>query len=136
MFLKFLGKYKDFGQLLSRLGIGFMYICVHGFPKLMGGPETWVRLGKAMPAIPHVPVVFWGFMAGWSEFFGGICLVLGLLFRPACVFLMMVMAVAAHKEYTGVLFDAAWPLENGLFLLGLLFIGPGKYSIDAKLGKT
>ena len=34
-----LGKYKDFGLLIMRVGLGVMMI-VHGFPKMMGGVET------------------------------------------------------------------------------------------------
>lgn len=136
MFLRFLGKYKDFGQLLSRLGVGFMYVYLHGGPKLLAGPAQWEKIGGAIHylGITFAPT-FFGLMAGLAEFLGGICLILGLLFRPACVFLIFTMIVAAASELPHGLFDAAWPMENGLFLLGLLFIGPGKYSIDAKLGK-
>ena len=47
MILSSLERYRDFGLLLLRIGLGAMFIW-HGAPKLVGGPETWTRLGGAM----------------------------------------------------------------------------------------
>jgi len=138
MFLKFVGKYRDFGLLLTRLGIGFLYVYLHGGPKLLGGPAKWAEVGKAVGALGiHFAPTFWGFMAAFAETAGGICLILGFVFRPACLFLISTMFVAASMSLDkGGLFDAAWPIENALFLIGLFFVGPGKYSVDSKLNKV
>ena len=129
---KFLGKYKDLGLFLLRVGIGVMFL-FHGTPKLLGGPDKWSSIGTAMQylGIHAVPVV-WGFAAAASEFFGGVFLILGLFFRPACFFLAVTMAVAAsmHLGRGEGLMTASHAIENGIFFLGLLFIGPGRYSID------
>ena len=134
MKLIFLGKYSDFGLLLLRVGIGVMYL-YHGFPKITGGPEKWVKLGSAMQfvGVSAIPV-FWGFMAAASEFGGALLLITGLFFRPACVFLAMTMAVAAsmHLGKGDGLQVASHAIENGVMFIGLLFIGPGKYSLDRK----
>ncbi len=95
MILTFLNKYRDVGLLILRVGFGIMFM-FHGAPKLFGGPERWGKLGAAMGnfGIDFLPA-FWGFMASFSEFFGGILLILGLFFRPACILLTLTMIVAA-----------------------------------------
>lgn len=136
--LKLLTKYFiDIGQLMLRLGIGSMFI-YHGAPKIFGGPEKWEKLGMAMTSvgIDFMPV-FWGFMASCSEFFGALCLILGLFFRPAVSFMAITMAVAASMHLTrgdgfGV---ASHAIENGILFLSLIIIGPGKYALDEKLIK-
>ncbi|MEK6673365.1 MAG: DoxX family protein [Nitrospirota bacterium] len=134
MILGFLSKYKDFGLLILRIGLGVMFLW-HGYPKLIGGPGIWEKLGMAMTVIGVKTLpVFWGFMAAFSEFFGGICLILGILFRPACILLTTTMAVAAtmHLGKGDGLKVAAHAIEDGIVFLSLIFIGPGKYSIDRK----
>lgn len=139
MFLTFLSKFKDFGILLTRIGIGFMFFYGHGYAKMFGGPERWAKVGGAMK---HVGLDFapaaWGFMAAFSEFFGGILFLLGLFFRPATALLLITMIVAANMHIaTGDgLRGASHAIENALFLITMLVIGPGKYSIDAKMGKA
>jgi putative oxidoreductase len=134
MNLKFLAKYADFGLLLLRVGIGAMFI-YHGLPKLTAGPEKWIKLGSAMQfvGIGAVPV-FWGFMAALTELAGGVLLIIGLFFRAACIFLAITMAVAAamHLGKGDGLQVASHAIEDGILFLGLLFIGPGKYSMDKK----
>ena len=93
-----IGKYsesqKNFGLLFLRIGIGVMFI-MHGYPKIIGGPDKWEKLGGAMShiGIDFAPV-FWGFMAAFAEFGGGILLLLGLMFQPACLMLAFTMLVA------------------------------------------
>ena len=83
MCLGFLEKYRDEGLLILRIGLGIMFI-LHGLPKMMGGPEQWAGLGMAMGnlGITFAPA-FWGFMAAFAELVGGICLLLGIMLRPA-----------------------------------------------------
>ena len=134
--LKLLTKYfSDTGLLALRVGIGAMYI-YHGAPKIAGGPEKWEKLGLAMGnlGIDFMPV-FWGFMAASSEFFGAICLILGLVFRPATFFMATTMAVAATMHLTrgDSLTTASHAIENCILFISLMIIGPGKYAIDEKL---
>ncbi len=108
----------------------------HGAPKMFGGPEKWEKLGMAMKfvGIEFIPV-FWGFMAGFSEFIGGVCIIFGLFFRPACMLLVITMTVAAtmHLEKGDGLKGASHAIESGVLFLSLILIGPGRYSIDEKL---
>jgi len=129
-----LGKYRNTGLLLLRLGIGTMFI-IHGFPKLAGGPAGWTVLGGSMKVIgiDFFPV-FWGFMAAISETFGGFLLIVGLFFRPALILLISTMIIAAlvHFAKGDGLGGASHAIELGIVFFGLVFIGPGKYSVDKK----
>ncbi len=134
MILTSLTRFRDFGLLVLRVGTGAMFM-FHGWPKLIGGPEMWSGLGGAMAnlGVTFAPG-FWGFMAGVAEFGGGLCLLLGLAFRPACILLAFTMTVAAthHLASGDGLGRAAHAIEAGVLFLSLIFIGPGKYSIDRK----
>lgn len=130
-----LNKYRDAGLLILRIGIGAMFI-YHGAPKIFGGPQMWTNLGLiAMPGlgIKFAPA-FWGFMAAFSEFAGGILIILGLFFRIACSLLLITMAVAAHLQLTSSgMLAASQAIEDGILFLSLIIMGPGKYSLDEKL---
>lgn len=129
-----LGKYRNTGLLIIRIGLGIMFI-FHGYPKLLGGPEKWEMIGGAMKniEITFIPT-FWGFMAGVTETFGGFLLILGLVFRPVCLLLVFMMLIASlnHINSGDGLMGASHAIEAGIVFLGLTFIGPGKYSIDKK----
>ena len=125
-------KYKDFGLLILRLGIGLMFI-LHGWPKLTGGPEKWEQIGNTMQLLGiNFAPVFWGFMAGFAEVVGGALIMLGFFYRIACALLVITMVVATLRHYTaGDGFGGySHALEAAILFFSLLFIGPGKYSLD------
>lgn len=130
-------KHRHIGLLILRIGIGVMFM-IHGYPKLMGGPETWAKIGSAMQAlgVDFVPT-FMGFMAAISEFGGGLLIIFGLFMRPACFFLLMTMVVATavHLKKGDPFSFYSHPLEAGILFFSLLFIGPGKISLDHKFAK-
>lgn len=132
-----LDEHRDQGILMLRIGIGVMFMC-HGFPKLIGGPEVWTKLGGALSAIDiHFAPAFMGFMAAVSEFGGGLLLIWGLFTRPACIFLLTTMVVAAIMHITkGDGFTKySHAVEAGILFFSLLFIGPGRFSLDQKLSQ-
>ncbi|HEY1009609.1 MAG: DoxX family protein [Daejeonella sp.] len=129
-----LGKYRNTGLLIIRLGLGIMMM-MHGYPKLLGGPEKWEAVGSSMKhlGITFVPAV-WGLLAAATETFGGFLVLIGLAFRPVCLLLTFTMVVAAtmHLQTSANYMVASQAIEVGVVFLGLAFIGPGKYSIDKK----
>jgi putative oxidoreductase len=133
-YLSKISNYKDLGLLIGRIGLGGMMM-FHGVPKLLGGISTWEKVGEAIQnfGITFLPA-FWGLMAGVSEGIGGILIVLGLIFRPAAILIIITLIVAATNSFSsgdGWL-GAAHAIETGLAFFLLLFVGPGKYSLDKK----
>ena len=130
-----LDQHRDKGLLILRIGIGLMFMG-HGCPKLFGGPEAWTKLGGAASAVGvnFAPTLL-GFMAAISEFGGGLLLLLGLLTRPACFFLLMTMIVATmmHVGKGDSFVKYSHALEAAILFFSLLLIGPGKLSLDEKL---
>ncbi|MGI8657127.1 MAG: DoxX family protein [Pyrinomonadaceae bacterium] len=124
-------------MLLLRVGIGLMFVAVHGFPKIAGGVQAWAGLGKTFNSIIGVSFVpaLWGFMAAISEFVGGMCLITGVLFRPACAFMLFTMFVAVTANVRGGYgFSAAsQALELGIVFLSLIFIGSGRFTLPKLL---
>ncbi|UYZ64248.1 DoxX family protein [Hymenobacter weizhouensis] len=125
----------DVGLLLLRVGIGTMFT-MHGYPKLFSGPEAWAQLGGVMKLVGlDFAPVFWGFLAAVAETVGGQLLALGLFFRVACALLLgtMIMATVMHVSTSADFQGYSHALESAFLFLGLLFAGPGKYSIDQLL---
>lgn len=129
-----LGKYRNTGLLLLRVGLGAMMM-THGVPKILGGVKMWEGVGSAMEniGISFFPV-FWGLMAALVESVGGFLFLIGLAFRPVCLLLACVMLIAALNHFAGGegLSGASHAMELGFVFLGLMFVGPGKYSVDKK----
>jgi putative oxidoreductase len=73
-------------------------------------------------------------MAAFAEFGGGILMILGFYFRPAVLLMAITMAVALRMHIGkgdpfGVYSHA---LELGIIFICLLFVGPGKLSVDGE----
>ncbi len=138
MILRSLDKYRDVGLLILRVGIGIMFMS-HGLPKLIAGPEKWLILGGTMNSlgVDFAPMV-WGFMAAFSEFAGGMLLALGFFTRPACFFLLatMIVATSMHISKGDPFLKYSHAMEAGILFLSLIFIGPGKYSLDDLIRPT
>lgn len=127
-----LHKFKDFGLLILRAGVG-LSMAAHGWPKLAGGEAKWEKLGRTMEVIGiDFAPVFWGLMAGLAEFIGGLLVAIGLFTRPAAalVCFTMLIAVLMHVDAGHTYTKTSHSLELFFVYFGLIFVGPGKYSLD------
>tara|TARA_B100000029_G_scaffold516620_1_gene631845 strand:+ start:74126 stop:74548 length:423 start_codon:yes stop_codon:yes gene_type:complete len=133
----------NFGLLIIRIIVGFSMAAFHGWGKITA-PDKWVAIGGNMKliGITFLPG-FWGFMAGFAEFFCSILLILGLFFRPATTLLAitMILAVLRHLSLpTGDpgsgLSGASHAMELGAIYIALWFTGPGKYSLMPGIKKN
>lgn len=114
--------------LLLRLVAGIGMI-LHGWGKIQA-PFSW--MGPEAP----VPGIF-QFLAALSEFGGGIAWVLGLLTPLASLGMAITMAVAA-SVHLGKGDGFVGGYELALIYLGIAIVlglaGPGKFSVDSRLG--
>ena len=126
---QFLGGRAGWGLLVVRAIFGGALV-LHGLQK-MGNPTGWMG--------PKAPVPgFFQFLAFFSEFGGGLALLLGLLTPLAALGVIFTMAVAtlmAHGANPWVAAPGEPSKEAALGYLGvallLLLTGPGKLSLDA-----
>ena len=125
------------GLLLLRLvaGLGLM---LHGWPKIQ---HAFNWMGPNAP----VPGLF-QFLSAFSEFFGGLALILGLLTWLAALgitFNFLVAIVTVHLKAGDPFVNAANPhgpsFETAALYLAaavtMLLTGPGALSLDANLFK-
>ena len=130
--LAFFGKYREGGMLLFRASIGLIFIILLA-PILWGGESNWERIGSAMRHLDfHSHFTFWGFVGALLGCVGGVLMVLGLFFRIGVILALLVNVVHLVQLWdSGTHFYARLPaLEMAILLVCLLFIGPGKYSVD------
>jgi putative oxidoreductase len=131
MRLAFLAKYREFGLLLIRVSIGILFI-LYTAPALMGGPSAWTHFGVgARNWGLHSHFQLWGFLGALFGCVGGVLLIFGLFFRLG-VLLLLILAIGHAIGVTkGASFRLALPsIEICFVLAGILFVGPGKYSVD------
>jgi putative oxidoreductase len=131
-----LDKFRDFGLLLLRVLFGLYLAFGHGLGKITGGPEQWASLGGTMEifGLGFAPT-FWGFMAAIAEFVCALLVAAGFLTRPAALLVVINMSVAATAHITGVIDGGPeMALLYGIAFLSLIFVGPGKYSVDEIAG--
>jgi putative oxidoreductase len=133
--LKAWGRYSDWAPTFLRLAIGLIFIA-HGRTKLfggLGGVENMLT-GLGFP----IPYIF-AIILAVVEFFGGICVLLGLFTRYAAALLFIDMAVAILKVHLRHGLIGPGSIEFPLMLLvgcmALMLLGPGKASIEKTLLK-
>lgn len=127
------------GALALRLPLGLIF-AAHGAQKLFGwfGGYGLQGTGAWMESIGLTPGVLMAFLAGATEFFGGLALMIGLLTRPAAAALAFAMVIAIFSVHIqNGLFMSNNGYEFGLALLAasvsLLFSGAGNASLDAMI---
>ena len=128
---------KSLGLLILRLSFGGLMMG-HGAQKLFGafdgpGPEG---TGQWLESLGVRPGRFWGQVAGWSEFGGGLLTALGFLHPAGPLLTVGPMAVATSKAHAGkpiwvTAGGAELPVTNLAIASALTLAGSGIFSLDA-----
>jgi putative oxidoreductase len=130
--LQFLSKYRETGFLLFRASLGLIFIILIA-PILWSGQGSWEHFGSAMRYLDfHSHYEFWGFVGAILGCAGGVLMILGLFFRIGVLFALVVTLVhlVAVWHSRGEFLVRLPAFEMSILLVSLLFIGPGKYSVD------
>jgi putative oxidoreductase len=121
-------KWEPLTLLLLRCGLGLVFI-YHGYPKLFGSTERFVESFQAI----GLPVYF-VYLAGIIECFGGLAMALGLFTPVVGIILLLEMGVAMWKynfnEGIYAVREYELPLILGLASLALSATGAGMLSLD------
>jgi putative oxidoreductase len=121
-------RFEPLAHTLLRVVVGALFM-PHGAQKLFG----WLGGLGGAGAKASFPDFLW--FAGFLEFFGGLCILLGLFTRPLAFLLCGEMAIAYFKVHAG---GGFWPLLNHgelavLYCFVFLFFttaGGGPYTIE------
>lgn len=128
-------KGKDTGLLIIRLVIGISMIAFHGIPKIVGGVETWEKIGGAMGnlGISFFPV-FWGLLATLAESLGAVFFTIGLWTKPSSAVLAftMIMATVFHLAEGHGLAKSSHTIELLAVFVAFCIMGAGRYSVDKR----
>ncbi|MBM1199169.1 DoxX family protein [Pseudomonas fragi] len=131
-----LGSRAGYGLTVLRIFVGIIF-AAHGSQKLFGwfGGGGLAGTAQWMESIGLAPGTLMAALAGGTEFFGGLALIVGLLARPAALGLSFTLLVAIFSVHiSNGLFMANNGYEFALALLGgtvaVLIEGAGKLSID------
>lgn len=123
--------------LILRLAIGPCFV-VHALGKLglvgngnMQGFESWLKnLGLPAPALQAR-------MAMLAELLGGICIVLGFLYRPALLVLFFTMMIASFLGHKGAGYlitnnppGREYALNLAILCIVMALLGSGPFSLD------
>jgi putative oxidoreductase len=128
---KWLNSLQPFGALLMRLALG-VSMAVHGYEKVI--PHG--ALNHYVHYIASLGIPYWlGYVSAYTEFAGGILLILGLLTRFAAALVAINMLVAF--VYVGI--HQGFGIYNYILALAVLgimltFYGAGTLALDRRLG--
>ena len=136
--IKSMFRHPDLGLLIIRIAVGGL-LMIAGWNKFMAGTDQLHWVGSNIKYLgmdigtKNLTTLFYGILAAGSELGGGLLLIAGWLFRTATVPLMGTMLVATLFKYqttNGDLTQYGYPMIVLFVLLGLLLIGPGKFSLQ------
>ncbi|RVD78072.1 DoxX family protein [Pseudomonas koreensis] len=125
-----------YGLTILRIAVGVIF-AAHGSQKLFGlfGGYGLAGTAQYMDSIGLHPGYLMATLAGGTEFFAGLALIIGLLVRPAALGLTFLSLVAIFTVHiSNGLFMANNGYEFALALLGgslaVMIEGAGKLSVD------
>lgn len=128
-----LERIRPLTALIARLVLGSIMLA-HGWTKVIPRGSLYAFAHT----VAHMGLPYWlGYVAAFTEFFGGIALILGLLTPIAAVGIAIDMAVAILKVHLwhGLKGPGGFEFPLSLFALALLLLadGPGYLSVDGAL---
>ena len=144
---------RDFGLLVLRMA-GLYLAAAHGWGKVVGLASGQSRFMDAIAGMGFpLPVVF-AWAAALAELGGGVLIALGLFTRWAAAFAACTMFVAAFVRHRAASQLLSWlgvvpaseetvkgwgnPELAAVYLLvcvAVALLGPGRFSIDSRLGR-
>ena len=130
-----LNRFQGLGALVMRLVLGIIMVR-HGYTKIIpsGALYTFSH------TVAHMNLPVWlGYVSAFTEFFGGMLLIVGLLTRVAALGTAIDMAVAIIKVHLhgGLMGPNSFAFPLALFAISLMlvFTGCGWMGLDDFVGR-
>ncbi len=128
--MRYLDRLQPFALLVMRLVLGTVMIG-HGYGKVFGGLHHHAQF------VASLGLPAWsGYVSAFAEFFGGICVLVGLFTRFFAFAICIDLLVAIWKVHWHNGLMAAGgkgyelPLAVAALAFGLIFLGAGPISLD------
>jgi putative oxidoreductase len=126
--LFYLDRLQPLALLVMRLSLGVIMVA-HGYHKVFGGLHHHAQMvaGLGLPA-------WLGYVSSFTEFFGGLLLLVGLFTRCAAIAVCIDLIVAIWKVHwhNGLTGDHGYefPLAVATLAFALIFFGAGPIALD------
>jgi len=129
-----LDRFRPLAVLIARIVLGVIML-VHGWHKIFPRGSLY----NFAQSVAHMGMPYWlGYVAAFTEFFGGALLILGLLVPIAALGVAIDMAVAILKVHLhhGLTGPMGYEFPLSLFALALVILtsGSGHLAVDSRLG--
>lgn len=126
--MRFLDRLQPLALLVMRLALGAVMVG-HGYHKVFGGLHHHVQLVTSL-GLP----AWTAYLSAFTEFFGGLLVLLGLFTRVAAFAICIDLAVAIAKVHfhNGLMGTNGYefPLALAALAFGLIFLGGGAIAFD------
>jgi putative oxidoreductase len=131
--LRFLDRLQPLGLLALRVVLGVIMIG-HGYGKVFHG-----GLAQHVHRVASLGLPGWlAYLSAFTEFFGGILIIAGLLTRFVSLLMIIDMAVAIWKiHWKNSMFGKGgyeFPLALATIAFALIFLGAGPIALDSIRG--
>jgi putative oxidoreductase len=129
-----LDRFQPSGVFIARIVLGSIMF-VHGWQKIFPRGSLY----NFAQWVSHMGLPYWmGYLAAFTEFFGGALLIIGLLVPIAALGIAIDMAIAIFKVHLhhGLTGQQGYELPLSLFALAVVILasGSGHFSLDSRLG--
>jgi putative oxidoreductase len=126
--LRYLDRLQPLALLVMRLVLGVVFV-VHGYHKVFGGLHHHVQFVSSL-GLPG----WTAYLSAFTEFFGGLLVLIGLFTRAAAFAICINMAVAIAKVHwhNGLTGNSGYefPLALAALAFALTFFGGGSIALD------
>jgi putative oxidoreductase len=126
--LRYLDRLQPLALLIMRLAVGAIMVG-HGYHKVFGGLHHHVQLVTSM-GLP----AWSAYLSAFTEFIGGILVLIGLFTRAAAFAICIDLSVAIAKVHfhNGLMGNGGYefPLAVAALAFGLIFLGGGPIAFD------
>jgi putative oxidoreductase len=126
--VRYLDRLQPFALLVMRLALGSI-ILDHGYHKVFGGLHHHVQFVASL-GLPG----WTAYLSAFTEFFGGLLVLLGLFTRAAAFAICINMSVAIWKVHfhNGLMGNGGYefPLALATLAFALIFLGGGPIAFD------